>query len=315
MTVLWIAAAILLFLLIAAIIAAYTTFHYAVSRKKDTQKINPSSIYAPYKEAMMQSVEAFLAASPEDVYIKSFDGLTLHGYYLPSEGSKKTVLLFHGYTSSALKDFSLIFRFYREQGFNILTADHRAHGKSEGKYMGFGVLERRDVLSWVEYLNSRAKQRIVLHGISMGASTVLMASGSPLPENVVGIVADCGFTSPYDILAHVGKQYFHLPAFPLLPLADIVCKQKAGYSFKEYSTLDAMKTNRLPVLFIHGEGDTFVPTSMSKAAYEACRAEKQLFLVPSAGHGLSYTVDPQKCEETLANFLQPLFEQTSDRLC
>ena len=308
MTAFWIAAAILLLAGVLAVIAAFITFEFAAGRKKTSQKITDNSIYAPFKDEMMKCANDFLAAGPEDVYTTSFDGLTLHGYYLPAEGAKKTVLFFHGYTSHALKDFSLIFPFYRRRGFNILTVDQRAHGTSEGNYMGFGVLERRDVLSWVEFINRRSEQTILLHGISMGASTVLMASGSPLPENVIGIAADCGFTSPYDILAHVGRQYFHLPPFPLLPLANIVSKQKAGYSFKEYSTLDAMKTNRLPVLFIHGEDDTFVPASMSKATYDACTAKKRLFLVKGAEHGLSYTVDPEKCEKELGEFLDSLFE-------
>jgi len=306
----WIAVAILFLLTVLFITAAFITFEFAAGRKDTSQKITDNSIYAPFKDEMMKCVDDFLAAAPEDVYVKSFDGLTLHGYYLPQEGATKTVLFFHGYTSHALKDFSLIFPFYRKRGFNILTVDQRAHGKSEGRYMGFGVLERRDVLSWVEYINRRSEQKILLHGISMGASTVLMASGSPLPENVIGIAADCGFTSPYDILAHVGKQYFHLPAFPLIPLADMVCKQKAGYSFNEYSTLDAMKTNRLPVLFIHGEDDTFVPAAMSKMAYEACQAKKRLFVVKGAEHGLSYTVDPERCEKELGDFLDSLFKET-----
>ena len=194
---------------------------------------------------------------------------------------------------------------HHEAGYDLLLADQRAHGRSEGRFIGFGILERRDLKAWTEELNRRfgADEPTFLAGISMGATTVLMAAGGELPDNTRGIIADCGFTSPKDIVVHELHALFHLPRYPLLPIVDLLCRLLAGYGFGDYSTLTAMETNTLPIFFIHGGGDNFVPTEMTRLNYAACRAEKRLLIVPGADHGMSWLEDPESYQRELSEFL------------
>lgn len=138
----------------------------------------------------------------------------------------------------------------------------------------------------------------------MGSSTVLMATGLPLPPTVKGVIADCGFTSAWEEFKNVLKVGMHLPVHPLLEATNLVCRLVAGFGFRDYSTLEAMKVNQLPILFIHGEADTLVPRQFTLDNYHACRSQKRLVSVPGAGHGLSYLVDTPKCQQALREFLQ-----------
>ena len=188
--------------------------------------------------------------------------------------------------------------------------DQRAHGESEGKYITFGVRERQDVLSWVNFAvhNFGGDHVLILDGISMGATSVLMASALGLPAQVRGIVADSGFVSPYAILASVLKKQFHLATFPILNLAEHSAVRRAGFRFGEASTLEAMMTNTIPILFLHGDEDDFVPMEMTKAAYEACRAEKDLVIIHGAAHACGYLLEPLRCENTLRKFFDRVLE-------
>ncbi|MBQ2880712.1 MAG: alpha/beta hydrolase [Clostridia bacterium] len=246
----------------------------------------------------------FKDQKPERVWIKSHDGLKLAADYLPAKDPKGTIIVVHGYRSSNLNDFSCVFELYHSWNYNILAVHDRAHGDSEGKYIGFGILDRYDVRSWVNYAVENIGGNIILDGMSMGAATVLMASGFDLPDNVKGIIADCGFTSPWEECKHVLKRDFKLPAFPLLYVCSFAVKCIAGYSLSEYSTLEALKTNKIPVLFIHGSSDTFVPTYMGKQNYEACIAEKELVIVEGAEHAESFLKETERCEQVLKNFLE-----------
>lgn len=237
---------------------------------------------------------AWFRAQPlQMVTLRSFDGLKLTADYLPVEGeSRGRMLLFHGYRGG-VRDFSGAIRYYHEAGFDLLVPDQRAHGRSEGQYIGFGVLERRDCRDWVEEANRRfgGDEPTLLAGISMGATTVLMAAGEPFPENVRGIIADCGFTSPEEIITYQMRRLEHLPRWPLYPLTAALARLLAGYGFRDCSTVEAMEQATLPVLFVHGGADTFVPPEMTERNYAACRAEKQLLLVPGAGHGMGFVAD------------------------
>lgn len=242
----------------------------------------------------------------EDVFIKSDDGLKLHATLIKNESnSKKTVICFHGYTSCATNDYVAISKFYYEQGFNLLLVDERAHGQSEGKYVGFGVLDRKDALRWIDYAVELFGDDsiIFLHGISMGAATVLMTSGLDLPSNVKTIVADCGFTSAYDVFSHILKRDYHIPKFPIMNLTDLLTKIFAGYGYKDVSTLDEVAKTNVPILFIHGDKDDFVPTYMSEQNYNVCASDKQILIVEGADHAEAYYVNQTAYENAIATFM------------
>lgn len=228
-----------------------------------------------------------------DIFIQSHDGLKLHGLWIPTENAKGTILLVHGYRSSYLLDFALVFDVYRQLGFNMLVPDQRSHGKSEGKYITFGVKESRDMLDWLAFHNEKnAELPVILHGLSMGASTVLFLADEDLPENVEGIIADCGFTSPKAILKSVYRRMIHLPAGPSIWTAELFARLFAGFSLSAKDSRKTLLHSRVPVLMIHGMADDFVPSYMTQQGYDACTGEKQLLKVARAGHGVSFLVDP-----------------------
>ncbi len=243
----------------------------------------------------------------EDVYITSRDGLKLHAFYLAAkEPSDKVLLLHHGFTSKA-KDNMTHARFFHELGYEVLMLDLRAHGESEGKYVGFGVLDRYDTEDWLKWCVDRfgGDKKFVLHGTSMGATTVLMALGCPYAqEHASAVIADCAFTSPEAIFSHVMKKDYHLPSFPVMQIGEVYSRALAGYSFGDYSTVDALKENKVPVLFVHGEKDKFVPTWMSEQNYEAATCKKRILIVSEAGHGSSVFEDTELYEKTEKEFLE-----------
>ncbi|MDQ0058499.1 alpha/beta hydrolase [Paenibacillus harenae] len=243
---------------------------------------------------------------PDIWHITTQDGLKLQGYFLPAKSATaNTVILAHGYSSKG-KDLGLIARFYYEQfGYNVLMPDDRGHGASEGNYIGFGWADRFDYLQWirktVDMVGEKAK--IVLHGISMGGATVMMVSGEPLPPQVKAIVEDCGYTSVRDQLAYQLKRLYKLPAFPILHATSLLTKLRAGYSFDEASALRQLERNKLPMLFIHGGSDTFVPTEMVYRLYEACQTKKELYVADGAGHGLAYSTNKAAYERKVHDFI------------
>lgn len=263
----------------------------------------------PYGEIILRDREWFAKQDREDVFIESYDHLSLHGQYLSQKDPRGTLLLVHGFQSSGEGDFSCVFQYYYELGFNLLVIDQRASLQSQGDYLTMGVRERWDVRSWAIWLLQRMGERhpVVLDGISMGGAAVLMASGLDLPRNVVGIIADCPFTSPRDIFEHVMTTSIKLPTW-LLWGADICCRIMAGFSIDGARTTDALRQSSLPLLIAHGEADDFVPTRMGVESFNAAVTDdKQLITVPGAGHGMSYLVDRERMQAALERFL--------DRLC
>lgn len=249
----------------------------------------------------------FWAQEKERITMKSYDGLRLAAYYLPAKAeSDKVMILMHGYRNDGFGDFSGLVRFYHEMGYHLLVPHQRSHGESEGKYICFGVKECYDLKQWSEYIVKRFKGKCsIFHaGISMGGATVLMAAGLELPKQVKGMIADCAFTSPWDIFASVLQSDFRLPKLPILYVADIICRKRAGFAFRECSTIDCMKTNTIPVLFIHGGADTFVPTQMSYRNYEACTAKKDLLIVKGAAHATSNMVEPEVYCNKVMKFME-----------
>lgn len=243
--------------------------------------------------------------------ITSHDGLRLVGRLYRAEGeTDKYIICMHGYRSSG-EDFTCAMGFFMSQGYNVLSVDQRAHGGSEGKWITFGVKERYDALSWCNYLISAFGDgiKIILDGLSMGATTVLMASGLDLPDNVKGVIADCGFTSPWDIVTEVARRDMHIPKFPLLYLMIPTVKLLCGFGLKEASTIDAVKKSKLPILFVHGLADDFVPHEMSVLAYNSRPENSRLVSVENATHGMSFVVDEERCKKELSYFLNEATEK------
>lgn len=296
----------------AAYFGAKTLFDRVIPRqdsvKVDLNEMADMQKWEEYKKIITPRKEWLMQQPLEEIDIYARDGIRLHGYYLPAEKpSDRLVIGLHGYTSRGLSDFSAHAWFYHQQGFDCLIPDHRAHGESEGEYIGFGILDRYDCRSWIRYMLKRFNQqkRILLHGTSMGASTALMTLGfDNLPEQVKGVISDCAFTSPYDVFAHILKRDYHLPPFPVMQLNSLMCEKKAGYKFDDYSTLIALRKTDRPVLFIHGEEDNFVPVWMSRKNAEICASPSELLLIPNAGHGASYYENMPLYEEAEKRFIQ-----------
>jgi hypothetical protein len=237
----------------------------------------------------------------------SFDGLTLQGYFLEAEEpTNKTVVFAHGYLGRA-RDMALFGEYYYEElGFNVFTADSRGHGLSEGDYYGFGWHDRIDYVNWIDKIVEELGEdtEIVLHGLSMGAATVLMTLGEELPDNVKLAVSDSAYTSVYELFDYQLGRMFRLPSFPVLPTTGMVTDMRAGYSFKEASALDQVQDAEVPILYIHGGADTFVPTEMTETLYENTETDSELFIVPGANHGESIVLDREGYLNTMNSFLE-----------
>lgn len=283
-------------------------FVYACVRRKqeDTDEVGGS--WEKYRDRVDAGKQWLRSHTAEKVDIQSLDGLRLRTLVVPHKNPKGTIIAMHGYRSRSDIDFSPQCEFLWNLGYNLLVVMQRSHDESEGKYITFGVKERFDCKSWVEYAVSRFGDcPIFLSGISMGCATVTMATEIGLPENVKGVIADCGYTSPWDIAKHVLNKNLHLPGFPVMYIANLFARIFAKFSFKEASSVEAMEKCSLPVLFIHGSDDTFVPTEMSKANYSVCASkDKKLVIIQGAAHAQSYMVDTEKYEKEVRDFIQRL---------
>lgn len=287
---------ILAVLALLTLLISYICFDMAFKVKPDINEgeeypIPPGKIYEPHRDTMRTWMERTRQLPFREFSITSFDGLKLYGKYYECQPGAPIELMFHGYRGLAERDLcGGVQRCFR-LGRNALLVDQRTAGKSEGKVITFGIKERRDCVSWAEFMAREFPgSKLILTGISMGASTVLMASELPLPETVVGIIADCGFTSPKAIIKKVIRQ-MKLPPNLAYPFVRLGARLYGGFDLEEASALEAMKHCRLPIFFAHGEADNYVPCQMSLDNYNACTAPKQLLTVPGAGHGLCYIVD------------------------
>ena len=238
------------------------------------------------------------------VDITSSDGLKLVAdQVVNTMDSHDWVILVHGYQANRQAMRGLASKYY-EQGYNILMPDLRAHGDSEGEYIGMGWPDRLDLLQWIDHIIDMDDEcSIVLHGISMGAATVMMTSGEVLPHNVKVIIEDCGYTSVWDIFSDELSALFGLPEFPVLYMADLVATIRVGYEFKQASALGQVKKSTVPMLFIHGSDDQFVFTEMIEPLYEACPTSKAKLIIDGAGHGEARLRDPQLYYDTVFEFI------------
>jgi len=293
---------ILLALVLAAFAGGYYMFRFAILRKPDDTDYWDPAVPLPDMGGLDPEIHALMNARANEiktlpyeiVSIQSHDGLKLAGrlFETPCDTCRGMYLLVHGYRAQSIHDFSCVVKLLLDEGFSCLLIDHRAMGLSEGKYIGFGVLERHDVIQWCEYLQERYPDRpVVVDGISMGSSTIMMGCGIGYPNNVRALVCDCGYTTPAAICKRTLKRWFKLPPFPVYYTANLFVKLFAGYTLGEVSSADCLKKNRLPLLMAHGRKDGFVPYEMSLENFKSCGDGAVLFTSEEADHGLAFLRD------------------------
>lgn len=242
----------------------------------------------------------------KDIFIKSSDGLKLHAIFIEHTNSKGVILESHGYRSSASRDlFASCYEYYN-MGYSLLIIDNRTCGKSEGKYITFGIKESKDIICWIKYINKNyPKQDIVLAGISMGATSILMSLKYIKKEmNIKCAIADSGYISAHEEVLYCINHFFHINGKFFINMIDIWCKLFAGFSLKEDDTIKSLEKSKIPILFIHGIEDDFVPTHNSKNNYQNYKGIKKLELFEKASHGISYLVDSKRYINVIKNFLK-----------
>lgn len=293
--------------------AAETLYFYGRTMKRKKARVERTvkmagTDWSQYSEILAERKAYMLEQPHEDVYRTAFDGLKLHAAYFPpiheNSSRKRVVICFHGYTSQGLKDFIGLTDYYFKNGYAMLHPDARAHGDSEGTYIGFGCLDRKDALGWINWVIEKCGEdvEIILHGISMGGATVLMASGLELPPQVKGIVSDCAFTSPKEVFTHVLKTMYHIPSFPIMQGAEFMNKKLAGYGMDECNAKREVAKAKVPILFVHGSKDTFVPVKMCHEIYDCCASPKKKLIVDGAAHAESYFKNMSAYEKALNEF-------------
>ena len=307
---------IVLILLSVSILFAYTVFNLCFTRDKDPEGniekgISHIESGGGDGHAIREGRTWMLSQNIEHHHIISRDGLKLHGIFIRNQDqrSKRIAVLVHGYQGAPSFDFSAAARFYYNNGFSLFLPDQRTHGESEGRYITFGSLERYDIVDWCKYIDNYTANscEFILSGVSMGATTVILAAAEPDMIKLNYITADCGYTSPRRIFSDVFKQWYHLPPFPILNIANLICRNVAGFSFDEFDTLDAVKKLKAPITFIHGKADDFVIPKNSYDNFDSCTGEKQLITVEGAAHGLAYIKDRDYVEKELSRIFDNYF--------
>lgn len=296
---------IVLIAVLAALYAVYYKVFYSPHRSyreiDDAEVSDDQSI----RDTIRCSAVALSQREYEAVTTRAYDGVTLSGRYLHHRDGAPLCICFHGYRGSAVRDFSMMGPFLYEEGYNVLLVDERAHGRSGGHTITYGVRERRDVLSWVGYASNRfgADMPIYLFGISMGAATVLMASGLKLPDNVRAIAADCPYSSPKDVILYVCGRIGLNPAL-CWPLIRASARLYGRFNVNAVTAEEAVKRTTKPILIIHGEDDTYVPAPMSEQVYRANPVMIERHTFPKAEHGLSYFFGTDRYQEIVRDFLR-----------
>lgn len=305
MKIIWILLGGILLFVVAVLIVYDVVFSNNQKYMSDERTLPKGEQYEPYHEMITQCVDRVLDVPYQPVTIASFDGTKLSGRYYHQKDGAPIILFFHGYRCSSLRDGNGIFLYSRKLGFNVLLVDQRGHGESAGRTITFGVKERYDCREWVRYLSNRfgMEQRIYLSGLSMGGATVLMASDLELPGNVIGVLADCPYSSPKAILCCVIKS-MGFPVKLTYFFAKLGAKWIGDFDVEETSALEAVQKSSLPILIVHGDDDRFVPYHMSKECQKAGGEGVELLLIKGAGHGMSHCVDVDTYEAALYRFFE-----------
>ena len=309
---------VLIVIVLLVLLICYGCFYlafYSPRNKSDNAEefpIPPGEIYEPYRDKMVAWMKEVRALPHEDVSVTSFDGLTLRGRYYEYAPGAPIELMMHGYRGDAERDLCGGVQRCFALGRSALIVDQRGCGRSDGCIITFGIKERKDCHTWIDFMLEYfgPDVKIILTGISMGASTVLMAAGEELPPNVIGVLADCGYSTARDIIKKTIRD-MKLPVNLAYPFVKLAAKIFGHFNLEETTPLEAMKHCKVPVIFFHGEGDDFVPCYMSKENYDAYSGVKKIYTVPGAGHGLCYLVQPDEYLETLREFFGPESSATS----
>lgn len=291
--------------LAVSLICYFMTF-YSPKRKPcspEEYKFQLENLYAPYREAMIKWMRDARDLNPIRLEIKSHDGLTLVGKYYEYKKGAPIEILFHGYKGNGERDLSGGIERCFKIGRNAIIVDQRAAGESQGHTISFGINEHKDAIRWSEYVSERFGKdtKIILTGVSMGAATVLMASGRELPDNVACILADCGYSSPREIIEKTISE-MKLPPRLMYLFVKLGARLFGRFNLDEYSPIEAVKNSKTPIIFIHGTKDGFVPYYMSEKMYKECASLKKLAPIEGAGHGLAYPVNKEAYLQALKDF-------------
>jgi fermentation-respiration switch protein FrsA (DUF1100 family) len=301
--------AILLFLVLIIAYWCYRLGFYAPRKEKHPEgyiDLPEGEVYEPYYEDMTRWILEARALPQEKMQITTFDGLKLTATYYEFAPGAPIELMFHGYRGNAERDLSGGVQRCFRLGHSALIVDQRCAGGSEGHTITFGIKEHKDAGVWLDFMLRRfgPEVKIILTGLSMGAATVMMAAGTDLPPQVVGVLADCGYSSAKEIIG-LAIQNMGLPVKLSYPFARLGARIFGSFDPEETSPVEALKKAKVPVIFFHGEADDFVPCYMSKACFDACASRKRLVTVPGAGHGLSYPKDPEGYIRAVREFFGP----------
>ena len=301
--------AILILLLICLVLAWLVLTNVFGCRKNECQPGSVPRRYRRWAKAYEEGWRYLKKLKIEEYELTSRDGLKLKGYYIPAIGeAERTIIFAHGYRDTPFEDIVPMLRFYREESCGIFLITHRGHDKSEGRWVTFSIKESQDLMDWIRFaadLPSVKGRPIYPVGVSMGAASVMRLLGEKekLPEEVVGLIEDSGFTDPGKELVYTAREHFHMPAFPIAYIVTFYVRLILHVDLNLRSAREYMKENEtLPVLFIHGTGDHVVPVSQSVRAYLACRAGKLLCLIDNAPHICGYFTDPEKYQAAVEGF-------------
>lgn len=283
-------------------------------RAEDDYDLPPGKEYEPLYPDMIEWTKQSRATPHKKVEIKTFDGLTLRGRYYEISLDAPIEIMMHGYHGNIERDLSGgIFR-AMNIGHNVLIYDHRGSGKSDGTVLTFGINESRDCRRWINFVLTEINRdaEIILSGVSMGAATAMITAGyEDLPDNVVGIVADCGYTSAKDVIKKVMRD-MKLPASLLYPFIKLGARIYGRFDLDEFSPLEQVKKAKMPIIFVHGDKDDFVPLEMSRINYEACASKKKkLLIIKGAAHGLAYPIARDEYLKELSDFFHPATNESN----
>ena len=294
----------LLIIFLLVLLAIYNKIFY-YPYKNISEIGSPADVRGEYRDEIIRAARELYDRPCEFISVRSYDGLTLSGRYYHHADGAKLCICFHGYHGSAVRDFCTVGPALIKAGYNVILVDQRAHWRSGGHTITYGIRESRDLLSWVNYANARfgASVPIYLFGFSMGGGTVLMSSGLDLPGNVRAICADCPLNDPLDSILYVSHRVGFDPRLikPLIILSALIY---GHLNIRETSAEREVKKSKTPILIIHGEEDTFVPAYMSAAVRDANPSMVEYHTFAGANHGVSYFTDPDRYLSIVFDFLR-----------